>query len=125
MPVPTIVVDDHRLVAEALSALLARHPLLDVVGSAHDGAAALELLEEAEPGLVVLDVAIPGMDGFSIAREMLRKRPTLAIVMVTGDDRPGQRERALRAGAVSLLTKSEAVSRLLDEVTELHRSGRI
>lgn len=124
-PVRAIVVDDHRILADALAMLLGRHPEIDVVGCAYNGGDALDLFDETKPSVAVIDVAMPGLDGFATAEELLRRAPDLAIVMVTGDDDASHRRRALEVGAASFLTKSQAVSKLIDEVLELRRSGRL
>lgn len=85
-PIRTLVVDDEPLAIERLQILCAREPMIDLVGTASDGEAALRLLEALEPELMLLDIAMPGLDGIGVARviEKLGKRP--AIIFCTAFD---------------------------------------
>jgi len=85
-PIRTLVVDDEPLAIERLQILCAREPMIDLVGTASDGEAALRLLEALEPELLLLDIAMPGLDGIGVAKavERLVKRP--AIIFCTAFD---------------------------------------
>ena len=85
-PVRTLVVDDEPLAIERLQILCAREPLIDLVGTASDGEAALRLIEALEPEMLLLDIAMPGLDGIGVARavEKLEKKP--AIIFCTAFD---------------------------------------
>jgi len=85
-PIRTLVVDDEPLAIERLQILCAREPMIDLVGTASDGEAALRLLEALEPELMLLDIAMPGLDGIGVAKaiEKLGRRP--AIVFCTAFD---------------------------------------
>jgi two-component system response regulator AlgR len=82
----TLIVDDEALAIERLQILCARLPGLHLVGTAADGAAALRLVEALAPDLLLLDIAMPGMDGMSVARALdgLAVRP--AVIFVTAFD---------------------------------------
>ena len=93
-----LVVDDNKAAAEVLAAAL------DVLGHAprvaFDGQAALDALAGFEPDLVILDIGLPGMDGFEVARA-IRARPqtaTVHIVALSGWGRPEDRRLAIEAG---------------------------
>lgn len=85
-PIRTLVVDDEPLAIERLQILCAREPAIDLVGTASDGEAALRLIEALEPEMLLLDIAMPGLDGIGVARavEKLAKRP--AIIFCTAFD---------------------------------------
>ena len=85
-PIRTLVVDDEPLAIERLQILCAREPMIDLVGTASDGEAALRLIEALEPEMLLLDIAMPGLDGIGVAKaiEKLNKRP--AIVFCTAFD---------------------------------------
>jgi two-component system response regulator AlgR len=78
-PIGTLVVDDEPLAIERLQILCAREPLIDLVGTASDGEAALRLIEALEPEMLLLDIAMPGLDGIGVARavEKLDRKPAL------------------------------------------------
>jgi two-component system response regulator AlgR len=85
-PIRTLVVDDEPLAIERLQILCAREPQIDLVGTASDGEAALRLIEALEPEMLLLDIAMPGLDGIGVARavEKLERRP--AVVFCTAFD---------------------------------------
>ena len=80
------MVDDEPLAIERLQILCAREPLLDLVGTASDGESALRLIDALQPELLLLDIAMPGLDGIGVAKavEKLDNRP--AIVFCTAFD---------------------------------------
>jgi DNA-binding NtrC family response regulator len=75
------------------------------VSSANDGAKALALVDEAPPDLLLLDVAMPRMDGMEVLRRVIARRPTLPVVMITGYGDLAIASRALQAGAADYVTK--------------------
>ena len=81
-----MVVDDEPLAVERLQLLLARCPGASVVGTANDGEAALRIAEAVSPDLVLLDIAMPGMDGIDVARAMSESPIDPAVVFVTAFD---------------------------------------
>jgi two-component system response regulator AlgR len=81
-----MVVDDEPLAVERLQLLLARCPGASVVGTANDGEAALRIAEAVSPDLVLLDIAMPGMDGIDVARALSESPIDPAVVFVTAFD---------------------------------------
>jgi len=81
-----MVVDDEPLAVERLQLLLARCPDVNVVGTANDGEGALRIAEAVTPDLVLLDIAMPGMDGIDVARALSESQVDPAIVFVTAFD---------------------------------------
>ena len=82
----TLVVDDEPLATERLQLLLARLGGVDLVGTASDGEAACRMADALSPDLLLLDIAMPGMDGIDVARELGRKAGRPAVVFVTAFD---------------------------------------
>ena len=85
-PVRVMVVDDEPLAVERLQLLLARLAGVSLVGTANDGEAALTIAEAVTPDLVLLDIAMPGMDGIDVARALSQSQVDPAIVFVTAFD---------------------------------------
>ncbi|HTU11653.1 MAG TPA: LytTR family DNA-binding domain-containing protein [Allosphingosinicella sp.] len=81
-----MVVDDEPLAVERLQLLLARLEGVAVVGTANDGEAALRIAEAVAPDLVLLDIAMPGMDGIDVARALSQSAVDPAVVFVTAFD---------------------------------------
>jgi two-component system, chemotaxis family, protein-glutamate methylesterase/glutaminase len=102
------VVDDSTFIRKALTRVLNAEPGLLVVGEAASGAEAVGKIPDADPDLVTLDVAMPGMDGQQVLRALLRWKPGLKVVMLSAHTREGAEAtiEALAAGAVDFIDKS-------------------
>ena len=85
-PVKVLIVDDEPLAVERLELLLARIEGCIVAGTAHDGETALQVAEATAPDVVLLDIAMPGMDGIDVARALSQSAVDPAIVFVTAFD---------------------------------------
>jgi two-component system response regulator AlgR len=82
----TLIVDDEPLAIERLQLICAREPTIEVVGTASDGAAALRLTDALSPDLLLLDIAMPELDGIGVARALARRESSPAIIFVTAFD---------------------------------------
>lgn len=98
-----LVVDDDPLVRDLLAAVLSDDGF--DLRFAADGAAALRSADEQIPDLVVLDVMMPGLDGFEVCRMLKKSYPEIRIVMLTALAGDEDRDIALAAGADAFLTK--------------------
>ena len=85
-PLRALVVDDEPLATERLQLLLARLGGVDLVGTASDGEAACRMAEALSPDLLLLDIAMPGMDGMDVARSLARTGSSAAVIFVTAFD---------------------------------------
>src|SRR5688500_7520710 len=83
----TIVVDDEQLAREELCFLLGQLEDIEVVGQAANGIEALRAIEETSPDLVMLDVQMPGLTGFEVARRLVRAGVETQFIFVTAYDR--------------------------------------
>ncbi len=123
MPRPSVlVVDDDAPVRRMLERTLGAEGY--DVHSASDGGAALAAVERAVPDLLVLDVAMPGLDGLAVARRLRGKRLTTPILLLTARDGVADRVAGLDAGADDYLLKPFAPEELLARVRALLRRGR-
>jgi two-component system chemotaxis response regulator CheB len=102
------LVDDSAFVRRALTRVLAIEPAFTVVGEAANGADALARIPEADPDLVTLDVAMPGMDGLQLLPALLRWKPSLKVLMLSAHTGRGAEATvaALAAGAVDFIDKT-------------------
>ena len=85
-PIRFLVVDDEPLAVERLQLLLARIDGVVLAGTASEGAAALRMVEAVEPDAVLLDIAMPGMDGIDVARALARAPKPPVVIFVTAFD---------------------------------------
>ena len=99
------VVEDHPIMRRAYAAMLALEPDLTLCGMAESAEEALETLTETACDLVVVDVALPGMDGIELTEALLKEYPDLLILVISGHDEAVLGARARRAGARGYLNK--------------------
>ena len=97
------IADDHLLLLEGLSQALDGVPDITVVGAVTDGDALIAALDSLSPDVVLVDIEMPGSDGFSALRRMHSSVRAIVVTMHTGDD---ERRRAEAAGASGFLSKS-------------------
>ena len=114
--IATMVVDDHRLVREAVVQLLSSQPDISVVGAAEDAQTAVPLAREAGPDVVVMDLMMPGVDGIAATRSLVRAMPLLKVVILSATCTPLLVREAFRAGACGYLLKDDPAGDLSDAV---------
>ncbi|HMN98207.1 MAG TPA: response regulator transcription factor [Miltoncostaeaceae bacterium] len=107
-PARVLLADDHAMVRQGLRLVLEGEPDFTVVAEAGDGLGALERGTRDDIDLAVLDVAMPGMTGLRAARELVRRRPALRVVMLSMYDHEEYVLEALRSGASGYVLKSMA-----------------
>ncbi len=112
-----LLADDHRLLREAFAELLRAD--CDVVGAAADGRALLDLGLELQPDIVVLDIAMPLLNGLDAARQLKRTLPDVKLVFLTVSEDPDLAAEAFRVGASGYLLKNSAASELLQAIREV------
>lgn len=111
-----LVVDDHGRTLAAVAALLqAEYPRIEVVGTASDGPAALQLLAQAAPAVVVLDLDLGGECGLDLLPAISR-HPGVKVIIFSSSDDPLAKVRALEAGAVAFIHKFAPAGELLGAV---------
>jgi DNA-binding NarL/FixJ family response regulator len=120
--VRVLIADDEPLFAEALELLLSGDERIEVVGRATDGARAVELSRELEPDLVLMDLSMPGMDGFE-ATEQIAREPGARVLVLTGSDDPADVAKARRAGAAGYITKDQIAETLVGAILEAGSEG--
>ena len=117
-PIRVLIVDDHRLFAEALEAILAGESTLEVVGRARNGAEAVELTLEFEPDVVLMDISMPVMDGVEATRRIREARPDACVLILTGSNAAADVDRSRDAGAAGYITKDRIASQLVEAIVE-------
>ena len=111
-----LLVDDHPLVRAGIRRVLETRPGLIVAGEASDGAEALRLVETLEPDLMVLDLAMPEVDGVEVLERLRSRAPSLRILVLTMHAHPEYIRRAVQTGADGYLLKESAVQELLTAI---------
>ena len=118
-----VLADDHTLMRAGLRVLLEREPDLVVVGEAEDGRQAIDLIESLLPEVVVLDIAMPNLNGIEAARQIVAKHPGIAVVILSMHSDETYVLRALKAGVRAYLLKDSAESDLIRAIRAV-RGGK-
>jgi DNA-binding NarL/FixJ family response regulator len=115
-----LIADDHTMFAEALTTLLERHDRIEVVGAATTGADAIDQALMHRADVVVMDVGMPGLDGFETTRRLRTIAPTTRVIVLTGLSDSDLEQRAADAGASALLTKGAADREVVDAILAVY-----
>ncbi|MBL3667221.1 response regulator transcription factor [Streptomyces sp. M2CJ-2] len=116
MPIRLLVVDDHQLVRDTLATVLGASTLVDVVGVACDGAEAVAAVLRLAPDVVLMDLAMPVMNGAEATRRLLVLRPGTRVVVLTSAVGGRLERAALDAGACTVLHKGTGIDVVLDAI---------
>jgi DNA-binding NarL/FixJ family response regulator len=119
-PVRVLVADDQQLIRDGIASLLGIQPGITVVGTASDGAQAVEKALTLAPDVILMDVRMPGTDGVLAAAQVRRELPACRVIMLTTFDDEDYVVRALRAGAVGYLLKDLPAAELASAVRMAH-----
>jgi DNA-binding NarL/FixJ family response regulator len=104
-PIRIMLVDDQALFRESLAVLLSAQPDLHVVGEAANGAAALELIAQVRPQVVLMDLRMPILDGIAATGRLRAAHPDVQVIALTTFDDDADVFAALRAGAIGYVLK--------------------
>jgi DNA-binding NarL/FixJ family response regulator len=114
-----LIADDHRLFSEALEAILAAEPEIEVVGFARDGEQAVERALALKPDVILMDIAMPGVDGVEATKRIRKNLKRACVLMLTGSNSLTDVARAREAGAAGYVTKDRIAAQLIDAIREL------
>lgn len=108
MPVRVLLADDHTLVRAGLRKLLEAVPDLEVVGEASDGLALIALVAKLQPDLVLMDIAMPGLNGLDATARVMKEWPATRVLILSMHQNEEYVRQALRYGAAGYLLKDAA-----------------
>jgi DNA-binding NarL/FixJ family response regulator len=124
-PSRIIIADDHPLFRAAIRQTLKRHPDLEVVAEAANGREAVELCRRLRPGLVLMDMRMPEMDGVAATRAIKRELPDTLVLVLTAVEEPTGLSGALEAGAAGYVLKDAPAARISDAVRRVLAGERV
>ncbi|WP_082404741.1 response regulator transcription factor [Saccharothrix sp. NRRL B-16348] len=119
-----LLADDEELIRVAVAALLGLEPDIEVVAQAGDGREAVRAALAHRPDVAVVDLQMPGLDGFEVTASLASALPACAVVILTGRGKPPHLQRALSAGAKGFLPKGSPGGTLADVVRRVHGGAR-
>ncbi len=109
-----IIADDHPIFRSGLRQIIEREPRFCVVAEADNGAAALQFVEEHKPDIVILDVNMPQMGGFAVAKEIRRRQIDCEIIFLTMHDEEAMFNRAMDLGVKGYILKDGAAVEIVN-----------
>ena len=118
--ISVVIVDDHTLVCEIISRLLANSRGIELIGKAHTGAEALETVKELQPNVVLLDFCLPDTKAFSIIPKLLRMAPDSKLLALTMYDSEITAAKLLQTGVTGFLLKNSEPRELEDAIRKVH-----
>jgi DNA-binding NarL/FixJ family response regulator len=122
MPTQVLLADDHQIVRQGLKSML-EHEGFRVVAEASDGREAVQLATATHPDVVVLDLALPGLNGIDAGREIIRSAPRVKIVLLTVHREDPCVLEALRGGVSGYVLKTQAADDLIRAIREVMRGA--
>lgn len=117
------LVDDHAIFRAGLKVLLELYPDLEVVGEANEGREAIRQIQELKPDIVLMDIALPGMDGLAATCEILSLVPSCRILLLSQYENREYVLPGLKIGAAGYVLKRSAADQLLQAIRTVY-SGR-
>jgi DNA-binding NarL/FixJ family response regulator len=116
-----LLADDHQMLTDALKNVLEHR--CEVVGTVRDGRALLEAAAKLSPDIVVLDIAMPRLNGLDAGRQLKAKMPRVKLIFMTMHEDPYLVGEAFRAGGSAFLLKEAAASELIDALEQVLKGG--
>ena len=116
-----ILADDHQVMREGVRMVLEAQDDLHVIGTADDGAEAIDLVDALKPDIAVLDIAMPHTNGFVAARTIRERSPTTRVIFLSMHENEEYFKEALRAGAAGFVLKRAAATDLVTAIRAVQR----
>jgi len=114
-----LIVDDHPIVREGMSALLAKEPDFEVCGEAEDVPSAIRLIDESRPNVVTVDISLENGSGIDLIRRIAKSDPSIRMVACSLHDERLYAERAMHAGALGYVNKHEATQTIVTAIRRI------
>jgi DNA-binding NarL/FixJ family response regulator len=120
-PLRVFLADDHAIFRDGLRALLQRHPGVEVVGEAGDGHEAVIEIERTRPDVVVMDIAMPHLNGLEVTRRVRKRLPRTRVLVLSMYEDADFVHQILEAGASGYVLKGSASKELLDALAVVRK----
>ena len=120
-----LLVDDHAILREGIRALLEDEPDMAVIGEAEDGRTAVRLVCQLKPDVVLMDIALPLLNGLEATRQIKHDCPGVKVLILTMHDNDEYIHQALANGAMGYILKDATARELLDAIHAIQRGEAI
>lgn len=118
-----LLAEDHTIVREGFRKVLELEADLEVVGEAQDGRQAVALAKKLRPAVVLMDIAMPLLNGLEAARQVLKEIPGTKVLMLSAHSDDAYVKNATESGAVGFLLKQTSSQDVCQAIREVHRGG--
>ncbi len=118
-----LMVDDHALMRDGIGALLGLHDDIEIVGEASEGKEAIKKARELAPDVIIMDIAMPGMDGLEATRRIRKENPKMKVLVLTQHDTREYILSAIKAGAVGYVPKRALGSELVAAIRTVYQGN--
>lgn len=115
-----VLVDDHRIVRDGIKAMLIGNPFFKIVGEAESLSKLLHTLKHVKPGIIVLDLKLPGENGLEILRMLSGDFPDIKVIMMSGEWDAPSLKTAVASGARGVLSKESSQGTFLDALDKVN-----
>jgi len=116
-----LVVDDHAMMRDGIRALLGLYDDIEIVGEASEGKEAIEKACELDPDVVIMDIAMPGMDGLEATRRITKKNPKTRVLILTQHENREYILSAVKAGTAGFIPKKALGSELVSAIRAVRK----
>ena len=123
-PISILLADDHTLVRAGIRALIEQLPTVKVVGEAMDGREALRMVRERKPDLILMDVAMPGLNGLEATARVSKEFPDVRVIILSMYANEEYVREAINSGAAGYLVKRSATTELERAITAVARGEK-
>jgi len=121
--IKVILADDHRIFRKGLKSLLSEKKNIEVLAEADNGDEALEAVKKYKPEIVVMDIAMPKMDGIEATRQIREQFPDTEVVILSMHAKKAYIDQVLKAGAKGYVLKDSDEENLLSAIDTVHNGG--
>jgi len=123
--VKVLIVDDHAIMRDGIRALLTVNDDIEVIGEASEGREAMKKMEQLKPDVIVMDIAMPGMDGMEATRQMVKANARVKVLILTQHDNKEYILQAIKAGAAGFVPKRALGSELVSAIRAVSRGDSV
>lgn len=116
-----LIVDDHAMLRDGIRALLSLHDDFEIVGEAREGKESIEKARECSPDVILMDLAMPGMDGLEATRHIRKENPATRVLALTQHEDREYILSAISAGVTGYIPKRALSSELMTAIRAVHR----
>ncbi|MGD2157972.1 MAG: response regulator transcription factor [Anaerolineales bacterium] len=120
-----LIADDHTIVRDGIRSLFEDEPDLEVVGEAEDGRSAVQLTKQLEPDVVIMDIAMPLLNGLEATRQIKRNKSNVKVLVLTMHDNEEYIRQVLASGAAGYVLKDTAAKELIGAIRAVYKGESI